>query len=169
MDVIYREKISFFIGKLVVVLMIALTALFLGLFLYQILESPIGTKPAPDWYYLILCLIFLGISMLMYNFRELTITANNQNITIAYGRIKYTIAWENVKGYYLDESSGVSYGGWGIRIGLSRGRTVLVYNIVGCPRVVLELYKGRFSQFAFSTKQPEEVMEIIKVQTGVQI
>jgi hypothetical protein len=169
MGVIYREKVPFFIGTLVAVLMIVLTLVFLGLFLYQILESPIGNKPAPDWYYLILCLIFLGVSVLMYNFRELTITADNQNITIAYGRIRYTIAWENVKGYYLDTNTAFSYGGWGIRMGLSRGKTVLVYNIVGCPRVVLELYKGRFSQFAFSTKQPEEVMEIIKVQTGVQI
>lgn len=165
-DEFYREKIPFLVGKLVAVIMVGLTALFLGLFLYQLLQSPLGDHPAPNWYYLVMFLVFLVVSVLVVNFRELTVCATSQAITIAYGRIKYTIAWDNVKGYYLDTNTGLAYGGWGIRVGFARGKSVLVYNVIGYPRVVLELNKGRFAQFAFSTRQPEEIMDVVQKQTG---
>jgi hypothetical protein len=165
-DEIYREKIAFTVGKLVVVLMICLAALFLALFLYQLSVHPIGENPAPNWYYLVMFLVFSGVSVLIVNFRELTVSATAQAITVAYGRIKYTITWDNVKDCYLDEKAGIAYGGWGIRIGTARGKSVLVYNVIGSPRVVLELNKGRYSQFAFSTRHPEAVMGMVQEQIG---
>ena len=165
-DEVYREKIPFLVGKLVVLLMIGLTGLFLGLFVYQLIVQPVGEDPAPNWYYLVMFLVFLVISVLMVNFRELTVIATSQGITIAYGRIKYTIAWNNVKGYYLDTNTGLSYGGWGIRVGFARGKSVLVYNVIGYSRVVLELSEGKFAQFAFSTRQPEAVIDMVQKQTG---
>jgi len=165
-DEVYREKIPFLVGKLVVVLMIGLTALFLGLFFYQLLAQPVGERPAPNWYYLVMFLVFLIISILVVNFWELKVSATSQTITIAYGKIKYTIAWQNVKSYYQDTNTGLAYGGWGIRVGFARGKSVLVYNVIGYPRIVLELYEGKFAQFAFSTRQPEAVMDIVQNQTG---
>jgi len=166
MDEIYREKIPFLVGKLVLIVIVCLAALFLGLFLYQLLAHQVGDRPAPNWYYLVMFLVFLGVSVLLVNFSELTIMATSQAITIAYGKIKYTIAWENVKGYYLDTDPGIAYGGWGIRLGIARGKSVLVYNVIGYPRIVLELNKGRYAQFAFSTRQPEVVMDIVEKQIG---
>jgi hypothetical protein len=42
-----------------------------------------------------------------------------------------------------------------------------VYNVVGGPRIVLSLKRGRFKEFVFSTKNPEEVIKIAKERIGI--
>jgi hypothetical protein len=163
---IYREKVPFTVGKLILALMIGLALMFLALFLYQLIVSPVGERPAPDWYYLVMFFIFSIVGALVANFRELTVLATARFISVAYGRIKYTIAWENIEGSYLDDKTGIAYGGWGIRIARARGKSVLVFNVIGPPRVVLELNKGRFDQFAFSTWHPEEIMVMVQEKRG---
>ena len=66
------------------------------------------------------------------------------------------ILWENIEDCYLDTASIVSYGGWGIRVGKVDDKWRLACNIIGIPRVMLSLNKGRFGEFVFSTKNPEE-------------
>ncbi len=163
---IYQETIPFPIGKLIVGIMIAITALFLFLFIYQLTSSPVGHRPVPDWFYLVMMAIFAGVTVLTANFTRLTISMTPDAITVAYGRFKYTILWNNVAGFYLDKKPGIVYGGYGIRLGRVKGKSVLVYSVIGSPRVILELKEGRFSQFAFSTKHPDEVLNIVKQQIG---
>ena len=43
---------------------------------------------------------------------------------------------------------------------------MLVYNIIGGPRVVLSLKKGKFREFVFSTSDPQRVIEIVKQKVG---
>jgi hypothetical protein len=163
-DEIYEETIPFLVGKLVMALMIALSLLFLFIFIYQQLSGPVGSRPAPDWLYLVMFVLFAGISYLVTSFRKLTISITSQVIKVTFGIFKYTISWGNVEGCYLDKNPGIAYGGWGVRIGKTKGKSVLVYNVVAAPRVILELKKGRFGQFAFSTKRPDEVMTIVQQQ-----
>ncbi|TES83470.1 MAG: hypothetical protein E3J91_02070 [Hadesarchaea archaeon] len=66
----------------------------------------------------------------------------------------------------MDEASTIRYGGWGIRIGRVKGKWILVYNVIRCPRVVLSLREGRFREFVFSTKSPEQVIKVVKQQIG---
>ena len=159
---IYQETIPFPIGRVVVVIMVGITALFLFLFIYQLTSGPIGDSPAPDWFYLVMLVIFAGVTVLTTNFTRLTISMTPDAITVTYGRFKYTIPWYKIAGCYLDKNPGIAYGGWGIRISKAKGKSVLVYSVIGSPRVILELKEGRFRQFAFSTKHPEEVMAIVQ-------
>lgn len=140
------------------------TAVFLFLLLYQILVGPIGTNPASNWFFLFMFLLFLGV---MINFSRLTIRMTTNYIFIVYGIIKHSILWEDVDDCYLDKASTIKYGGWGIRIAKVKGKWRLVYNVVGGPRIVLSLKRGRFKEFVFSTKNPEGVIKIIKERIGI--
>ncbi len=158
-DELYQETVPFTLIKWILAMEIAITVLFLYLFVSQL---PAGLS----WLYLGMFLLFLGVTALIANFRKLVISISSQSITVAYGRIKYSIPWDRIEGAYLDRGSGIRYGGWGIRMTKVDGRWLLVYNVIGSPLVVLELKSGRFGQFIFSSRHPEEVLNIIKQQIG---
>ena len=162
---IYKEIVPFPLMKLVLGLFIALTIVFLVVFIYQVLVGPVGTKPGPDWLYIIMFLLFAGFTALMRSFNKLAIKVSTQSITVGFGIFKRVISWDDIHGCYLDDASAFgSYGGWGIRMAKVKGKWRLVYNVIGCPTVVLELDKGRFREFVFSTKNPDGVMETVRQQ-----
>ena len=157
---IYEEKIF---SKWITVILVSVTVGLLFVLVYQMLLEPIGTRSAPSWFFLIMFLLFLGVTI---NFCRLTIRMTHRSLSVGYGIFKRTILWENVENCYLDEASTIRYGGWGIRIGRVKGKWRLVYNVIGGPRAVLSLKKGRFKEFVFSTKNPEEVMNVVKQRIG---
>ena len=151
--------------KLVLGVFIACTLLFLGLFVYQVLVGSVGANPAPDWVYLIMFLLFAGITYSVTNFNKLAIKVTTQSLTVSFGVFKRVIPWDNINSCYLDDASAIgSYGGWGIRMAKVKGKWRLVYNIIGYPAVVLELEEGRFKEFVFSTRNPDGVMETARQQ-----
>lgn len=132
---------------------------FLFVLIYQILIEPIGTRPAPNWFLLLMFLLFAGIAI---NFSSLVIKITSRSIIVGYGIFRSSIAWESIKNCYPDRTSAFWYGGWGIRIARAGGRWRKVYNILGTPRVVLSLKKGGFfEEFAFSTKDPDRMIGLI--------
>ena len=162
---IYEETITFPFMKLVLGVFIACALLFLVLLIYQVLIEPVGNNPAPDWVYLLMFLWFAGFTALIRSFNKLAIMITTQSIAVGFGVFKRAIPWGNVNGCYLDDASAIgSYGGWGIRIGKVKDKWRLVYNVIGSPTVVLELNKGRFREFVFSTKNPERVLEVMRQQ-----
>ncbi len=152
-DNIYEEKI-FLKGTTGVLAIFTAGSLFA--LVYQIF-------PALNWFFLLMFLLFLGVTI---NFNRLVIRMTPRSIAVGYGIFKHTIIWENIEGCYLDEASTIKYGGWGIRIGRVKGKWILVYNVIRCPRVVLSLREGRFREFVFSTKSPEQVIKVVKQQIG---
>ena len=156
-DEIYQEAVPFTIIKWILAMEIATTIFFLCLFISQI---PAGLS----WLYLGMFLLFLVSTALIANFIKLTISVTPESITVAYGRIKYSIPWSRIESAYLDKNLGIFYGGWGIRMAKVKGEWLLVYNVIGSPRVILKLNGGRFGQFVFSTKHPDEVLNIVEQQ-----
>ncbi|MFA5056196.1 MAG: hypothetical protein WC562_08555 [Dehalococcoidia bacterium] len=160
---IYREVVVFTMGRVIIVLFMVLTVFFLAMFISQITEGPVGDKPAPDWFFLMMSLFFILMTFVIVNFSKLVIKATSRSLTVAYGLFKRVIPWEDIAECYPDEVSALgNYGGYGIRIGRVNGRTRLVYNVLGGERVVLVLKKGRFNEFVFSTNDPDAVMGVIK-------
>lgn len=155
---IYQEKIF---STWITAIMALLTATFLFFLLHQIFAQPIGARPAPNWFFLVMFLLFLAVTL---NFSVLKITMTTGGLTVNYGIFKHKIRWENIADCYLDESSPLRYGGWGVRIAWVNGKWRLVYNVIGGPRIVLSLKKGAFKEFVFSTKNPEEVMKTIRTR-----
>jgi len=161
---IYSEVVVFTLGRAIIALFVVLAIFFLGMFIYQIVESPLGAKPAPDWYYLVMCLFFVFMTFIIINFSKLVVQATSKSLTVRYGVFRRVIPWEDVADCYVDESPTIAYGGYGIRIGRVNGKVRLVYNVLGGDRVVLALKKGRFNEFVFSTNNPDAVMDVIKKQ-----
>jgi len=157
---IYKEKVF---SKWITVMLSIITIGFFFILVYQILIGPIGTRPAPSWFFLAMFLLFLGLTV---NFSNLNIKMTLRYLSVGYGIFKHNIPWENIEDCYLDEASTIRYGGWGIRIRIVKGKWRLVYNVIGGPRVVLSLNKGKFKEFVFSTNNPQKVIEVVKQKVG---
>jgi len=140
-----------------------LTALFLAIYLYQALVGPIGTRPAPNEFFLAMFILFLAITV---TFSRLSIAITGEAVTVGYGVLKRTYLFEDIADCYPDEASAIRYGGYGIRIGIYKGRKRLAYNIPRTPRVVLLLKRARYEEVVFSTSKPEEVIRVIRQQIG---
>jgi len=139
-------------------LLFSITVIFILLYFYQIIVGPIGTDPAPNWFWLVMAVFMLAITI---NFGRLTTRITSAGLTVSYGIFKKRIPWRNIEDCYIDEASAIRYGGWGIRLGRVGGRWRTVYNVIGGPRVVVSLKKGRIRELVFSTENPEEVIGAI--------
>lgn len=159
----YEERI--FSGWLTAILGVVTCVLF-GVFIYQRLMGPHGTRPAPDLVLLVVALVLLFVTV---NFATLTIRLTTQGISVGYGIIRHRVDWSNVAECYQDKASTVRYGGFGIRLGLVNGKWRLVYNTVGDPRVVVRKRQGKIQEFVFSTRNPEGVMKAIRERAGERI
>lgn len=141
----------------ILILSVVILALF-GVLVYQLTVGPLGTRPAPSWFFVGMILFFLALGI---NFATLTVKVTTKGVSAAYGVIKYSVPWSNIAGCRPDDASAVRYGGWGIRFGWAGGKKRLVYNIIGSPRVVVEKKQGSYQEFVFSTMNPNEVMKAI--------
>ena len=157
---LYEETIFLWVF---VAILSAFTAIFSFIVVYQILVGPFGDNPAPNRLFVLMTLLFLGITI---NFSRLSIEMTARSIVVGYGICKRRIPWENIERCYKDATSSIRYGGWGIRVGRVEGNWRLVYNVMGAPRVVLSLKSGFFREFVFSTKNPEAVMTIVRQKIG---
>ena len=165
-DELYEERLPFPLATVATVVILLVTLLMLILFILQLVSGPLGDRPAPDWFYLVMFIFMAAITFLVANFRILVIRITGQSITVAYGLIKKTILWGDIEEGFLDSSSPLGYGGWGARIARVEGRWRLAFNVIGAPGVVLRLRRGRVREFMFSTKNPQQVLGVIARQIG---
>ena len=163
-DEIYKETVPFSLWKYIMVIMGGITIAFFVLCIYQLAGGTIGSNTVPTWYYLLLFLVFLVISAFLINFKQLDIKITSQSITVRFGILKSIIPWDNINGCCIDDASGISYGGWGLRIARGKGTWIRAYNLTGCPQIVLELKAGKSRRLMFSTKNPHRVLEIAAQQ-----
>jgi hypothetical protein len=135
----------------------------LAVLVRQLAEGPLGANPAPNSLLIGLILLFVVTGL---NFATLTVRVTIHGISVGYGIIRHQIPWGEVVGCRLDETPAARYGGWGIRMASIGGKKRLVYNILGVQRVIIEKRLGTFQKFAFSTRNPDAVMEAIKTGLG---
>jgi hypothetical protein len=157
-DYIYEEKIF---AKVIGGMIGAATAILFIILIYQVSINPSDEVP---WLPVVILISFIIFLFLTLNFIRLVIRVTYQDITVRYGIFRRRIGWENIEDAYIDDTPAIKYGGAGIRTARITGEWVLVYNVVGGPRCVLKLKEGRFKRFVFSTKNPEEVINVIRGQ-----
>lgn len=153
---IYEEKV---ISRWMAAILMIVTGIMLFLLGYEIVVAPIETPPVLTWFYLVMFLLFLGLTLV---FSRLIIKMTPASISVGYGPLKQVILWQNIEDCFLDETSALRYGGAGVRVTKVEGKSRIVYSVVGGPRVVLSLKEGRYKELAFSTRHPQEVMSVIK-------
>lgn len=161
---IYYEKIPFRLMLIFVTLFGIISLVFLGLFAYQYTASIIIDEELPSWFFLAFAVYMVLMAMLMASFREMKISLTYDTLTVAFGRMKKTVQWTDIEGYYLETATGFN---GGIHIGLgSKGKIRMSYAVIGKKKIVLKLRTGKIREFEFSTNNPDVIMQTIKTQTG---
>lgn len=138
----------------------SITTIFFLIGIYDIFFGWNWSEPLPSWFWLGMSLFMLAITI---NFLKLNIKIDSESLKVGYGIFRKKISWERVEDCHIDERSALRYGGWGDRFTRVDGKWRSVYNVIGSPRVVVSLKNGLIREFAFSTRNPEEAMEAIKL------
>jgi hypothetical protein len=163
-EIIYEEKVRFPLIRGVVVLFTGLTLAFLIMYLYQRITGQQGENSVPLWFaFTILSALALFTSFLA-NLVTLSIRITEEDVVVAFGIFRMRVRWENVKECHLDrESSFLAAANWGVSMGFTGRRWRRMYNVMGCPRVALEVKSGR-GAVVFSTNDPDAVIDIVRKQ-----
>lgn len=163
---IYREEIPLGFAKWLAGLFGLLALGFGYALLYQVSVGPIGQRPAPNWFWGLMAAMYILLSMLLWNFRRLTVEITEDHIAVGFGVLRRVIPWGRVTGVRRDTGSLLSYGGVGWRISRRKGGWVMAFVDFRSPRIVLELQGGRIREFVFSTRDPEKIQRMIANRLG---
>lgn len=154
-DRIYEETIF---SRINAAIFAVITGSLLFILIFQLFVGPLGSKPASN-VSLVFMIVLFSVCGIMFS--RLAITINSRGVVVGYGIIKQLIPWDNIEDCYLDRTSAVYYGGWGIRLRRAGGKWRIIYNVLEAPRVVLSLKEGWQREIAFSTRQPQKIISIV--------
>lgn len=141
-----------------------ISATMLGLLIYQLTVGPIGKEPAPDYVFLLEFILMSVVTVLCFNFRALDLILTYDGIIVRFGKIRKVVLWSDIESYHAITTGNLTSGG--LHLGPTRGGWSAEYTVLGKPRIVLRLRSGIIKQLVFSTGNPQEVVKIIKEQTG---
>jgi len=159
---LYEENVPFRLSIIIIGFFLLTSVYMVWIGYRQIVVGPIGTDPAPTWFYFLFGIFFIGLSWLLYQFKTLVIRIEEKYILLQYGLFKVQINRENVTSAYLDTANPLlSYGGWGYRFGAFKGKPRKVLNIPGYPCVVIS-QKQTKQEIVFSTSNPGEIIKILQ-------
>jgi hypothetical protein len=154
---LYSEKIS---SKRTELLFIALTLLFLLLFVWRVIAGSVG--------FLAGIFLFFSVCFLFYslNYRTLVIRLTSESLKLSFGIFTWTIPLSNVGEIQPDDDLPplMKYGGAGIHFMLVRKRYRASFNFLEYPRVVIGLKRkaGLVRDISFSTCQPNEIIQLVQ-------
>ncbi len=165
--VLYEEHLPFPLALLAAVVLVFAAGSMLVLFFLQVTGGPLGSRPAPDFVYLLMFFFMAALTWLVAGFRRLSIRATTGSITLRCGLFRWRVHWEDVEDCFVDNAPGLRYGGWGVRLARFGGQWRLAFNTPGVTGVVLRLRRGRVRQVMFSTASPDTVLGIVRRQAGL--
>jgi len=134
-----------------------LTVLFLALVIWRAVLNDVGFMSIM---FLGLFLIFLFYSL---NYRMLYILLTPEMLILRFGLFNWNVLVDNIRSCSIDESSLWRIGGAGIHFSFFKGSYRAMFNFLEYPRVVLTLKqkRGPVREIAFSTSQPEQVIQLL--------
>ena len=165
-DEAYEETVPFTLAVVAAGIVAAFAVMMLVFYVLQVIDGPVGSRPAPDWVYLVMFFFPGAASAFMASLRRLTIRVDVQAVTVGFGRIRRIIPWSNIEECSVDDSSLLTYAGWGIRLAPVKGQWRLAFNTGAKSAVVVRLKKGRPREFMFSTSNARHLVDIISRHTG---
>ena len=148
----------------VVALFTILTIIFLIMYVYQRIAWQQGENSVPLWFAVTILSALALFTSFLANLVTLSIRMTEESAVVGFGIFRMKVRWEDVRGCDLDRlSSFASAANWGVSMGFVGGRWRRMYNVIGYPRVELEMKRGR-KALVFSTKNPDAVMDIVQKQ-----
>ncbi len=128
-----------------------------------------------SWYAfeaLALTLAFFSVFFLFYtvNYRVLEIKLTAKALNVTFGIFSWEVPFSQIAGAQVDSLPVIKqYGGAGIHFMFVRKRYRASFNFLEHPRVVVVLKKkiGLVQDISFSTRHPDEVIQLIKDGMGI--
>ena len=154
-DQIYQEKIQ---SPLTTLLFTLLMVVFSALFAWRVMI--VGFRVFP-----IVCLVltlFFFYSGL--NYQTLRITITEEVVLLKFGLIRWRTRLENIQTCKIDDSPNlIKYGGAGVHFAFVKGEYRAFFNFLEYPRILINFHQkqGLVQGVVFTTRQPEQVLEII--------
>ena len=165
MDIIYQERVPFPFVRRAVAVYAALIVAFSITYCYLRLNSLLGERPASLWFFLAVVAAMIVVTLTLANLATLSIKMTGEYAIVAFGIFRRKIKWENVSKCDLDRAGSIHYfGNWGVGLGLVGGHLRRMLTVPGSPRVVLGMKHSKVSEFVFSTKNPDAVMDVVRRQ-----
>jgi hypothetical protein len=160
-QIFYRETVPDYFMAVIFLAM----ACWMGFTLYhQINYGPVGTKPAPNSFYVIGIILALLIGL---NFSAIRIRLTAEDVHVSYGAFGKTLVWTDVATCEIDTRLGARYDRWGIRFGIIHDKPVTVYNTFGGTRVAFLAKGNKPRGMAVTTRNPEELKRIANELIGM--
>ena len=159
---IYQEEIQ---SPKTSLLFTLLALIFSALFAWRV--TAVGFKAFP-----IVCLV-LALFFFSYivNYQTLRITITEEAVLLKFGLIRWRTSLKNIRTYKMDDSPNwIKYGGAGVHFALVKGDYLAFYNFLEHPRILITFHhkQGLVQGLVFTTRQPEQVMEIIGSRIAAQ-
>lgn len=154
-NLIHNERVS---SSKTEILFIALALLFLALFVWRVSAVGFGILAVV---FLVFCGFFAFYAL---NYRTLIVQLSAELLMLKFGVFTWKIPLEHIEACALDDISLWRIGGAGIHFSFIRGRYRAMFNFLEHPRVVvmLKTKKGPVQDIAFSTRQPERVLQLLQ-------
>ena len=155
-NVLYHEELS---SKRTQRLFLGLTILFLLLSIWRVKVNGMNGLAV---FFLILSCFFLFYAV---NYRTLIIRITSESLKLSFGIFQWTVPFDNIESCSIDEIPAFNkYGGAGIHFMFVEKRYRASFNFLEYPRLVIAFKNkvGPVRDISFSTRQPDEVLRIIR-------
>lgn len=160
-DTEYEEEITSGANLWLAGLMTGFALLFLGFFIYSMLNPETLIDDAPAWLWLIMLVVFAPLGLMLFKMGKMAVSLTSSEVNIRYGFFSHSQPFSNIAEVKVVEKPGLRYGGWGIRVTWSGKKPAIVFNILSAPTVELALNEGKYSKLVFSSRRPDEIAGII--------
>lgn len=116
----------------------------------------------PVWFNWVMTILFVSLTIFLYQFRKLRIEYTLGVLRISYGYLHSQIAYHDIEQVFKDTANPILvYGGWGLRLRYYHKKIRLAYNIPRKPCLVVAL-KNKNREYVFSTNKPDYWIERLK-------
>ena len=110
---------------------------------------------------------FLGLFFLFYviNYLTLEITVDSTHLKLKFGLISWMTPLDNIQEIRLDDSPAlIKYGGAGVHFAFVKAIYRAFFNFLEYPRMLVSFVEkqGLAQALVFSTRQPDQVLSVIK-------
>ncbi len=153
--IVYEERI---VSKVIALTFLLITVLMVILFLYLLSLPGVDEGRAALFYLIIIAtIILIGV-----NFSVFTIRATPDYLLLTFGLLKKRINWGDIENCEIVNIPWTKFGGLGIRMTKLNGKMTLAYIVEKAPKVALEVKGQKYKMLVFSTRKPEELINIIR-------
>ena len=160
-SIVYQERTFFWILS---VIFIPLILIFLLVFIYQLNYGSVGNNPAPEWFYLIMILLFLILEL---GFSSYNLIITTDMLVVGFPIYSKKIPWSKIVGVEESSEAAWKYGGFGIRITIIEGKKALAIIIPGKKRLKLKLNDPKLGFLIVSPKNLDTVMNYIRQEIEI--